>query len=498
MLQVQKGLVKYKDRSDIICTYGTTDDGKSYYFLDGEKLNNGNIIASTALVEAIDPLAVASNIGIIDADGKVVVSFENKSIKLVADKVLLIEKSKPTTQSVIDASMARKDPLAATKLVTTSASIKDKMYSKMGSNGRFVFNDQFSEVSICDLDGKNLFGDKSFSFVGINNETLYLSTNTTDSEIVEYYLNGEKEEAKNTNIDINSVVVDPNVVDNAMASEEAGVSNSNVEDTKEFVESDSIIKPVVVEKIEDKIEFPDKGVDLIDNQANEEKQEVINDEIAFKIDDKNALQEEKKMEEIVNIPSNDDVLNKDASDSNFLDSENKIDKFDSSNFDLFKDGIEKDSSFSLNVKPAISREELFSSRIDDIAFNDNNSDDEDSGDTLFEDAADVMSRMISQLEEQRKVMSAYEDKLRKLNDFRKRAFDENKRLVSRYESLYEECKSLRSVVDEQKRIIDNQKEEIQSLKSQVAKKNDFAKLLVRAQTLLEDDFQESKVYSKVI
>ena len=30
-MQVQKGLVKYKDRSDILCTYGITDDGKTYY-----------------------------------------------------------------------------------------------------------------------------------------------------------------------------------------------------------------------------------------------------------------------------------------------------------------------------------------------------------------------------------------------------------------------------------------------------------------------------------
>ena len=29
MMRVQKGLVKYKDRSDILCTYGTTEDGKT-------------------------------------------------------------------------------------------------------------------------------------------------------------------------------------------------------------------------------------------------------------------------------------------------------------------------------------------------------------------------------------------------------------------------------------------------------------------------------------
>ena len=34
MMQIQKGQVKYKDRTDIICTYGVAD-GKQYYFLDG-------------------------------------------------------------------------------------------------------------------------------------------------------------------------------------------------------------------------------------------------------------------------------------------------------------------------------------------------------------------------------------------------------------------------------------------------------------------------------
>ena len=83
MMQVQKGQVKYKDRSDIICTYGINDAGKQYYFLDGEKLSNGNLIASTALVEAIDPLVVASNVGVISSNGEIIVPFENKSIKPV-------------------------------------------------------------------------------------------------------------------------------------------------------------------------------------------------------------------------------------------------------------------------------------------------------------------------------------------------------------------------------------------------------------------------------
>ena len=172
MMQVQKGQVKYKDRSDIICTYGINDAGKQYYFLDGEKLGNGSYVASTALVEAIDPLVVASNIGVISSIGEVVVPFDNKSIKPITAEAILVEKGIPSTQSVIDAVNMRKDPLAATKLVTTPATIKDRMNARMGNGGRFVFNDQFSEASVFDLDGNNLLNNEYYSFIGLNNGIL--------------------------------------------------------------------------------------------------------------------------------------------------------------------------------------------------------------------------------------------------------------------------------------------------------------------------------------
>lgn len=161
---------------------------KNILLLDGEKLSNGYIIASTALVEAIDPLVVASSIGIVDINGSVIVPFENKSIKPVNDKFLLIESAKPVTSSVLDAIAMRKDPLAATKLVSTSATIKEKMYNKIGPRGKFLFNDQFSEVMLTDLNGKNLCDNKLFSFVGINDKTIFLSGNTVESEIFEYPL----------------------------------------------------------------------------------------------------------------------------------------------------------------------------------------------------------------------------------------------------------------------------------------------------------------------
>ena len=173
-MQIQKGLVKYKDRSDILCTYGITEEGKTYYFLEGNAISNGNIVATTVLVEAIDPLVVSSSIGVINPNGDVIIPFENKSIKTIANDLLLVEKATPVTESVIEAIELRRDPQAASRLVTTPAVIKESMNAKMGNDGRFVFNDQFSEATICDIDGNNLVNNELYSFVGITADKLYL------------------------------------------------------------------------------------------------------------------------------------------------------------------------------------------------------------------------------------------------------------------------------------------------------------------------------------
>ena len=224
-MQIQKGFVKYKDRSDIVCTYGLTEEGRQYYFLDNTSMTNGNIIASTVLVEAIDPVAVASSVGVIDSNGTVVIPFENKSIKPIADGLLLVEVANSTTPSVVEANSLRSDPLAATKLVTTPATIKDKMNVKMGAEGRFIFNDQFSEATVCDYSGNNILDNQYFSFIAIkNNETLYLSKNTIDSPVMEYSLRDRmfiaQAEETSAPLDVQNTEVTQETIDGAMNAEE--------------------------------------------------------------------------------------------------------------------------------------------------------------------------------------------------------------------------------------------------------------------------------------
>lgn len=236
-MKIQKGIVKYKDRNDIVCTYGITDDGKQYYFLgdtSDKKFSNGNRIASTLLVEAIDPMVKASNVGVISEDGNIVVPFDNKSIRLVNDSIIVVEKAEPVTQSVKDAIAMRNDPLSATKLVSTPAAIKDKLYAKMGTDSRFVFNDQFSEATVCDINGNNLVNDEYYSFIAVANNKLYFSKNTIDSPISEYSLLPPEVQSDvtptndGTEIDVNNVSVDSNTVEDAM--KEATDNNSKIEE----------------------------------------------------------------------------------------------------------------------------------------------------------------------------------------------------------------------------------------------------------------------------
>ncbi len=542
-MRVQKGLVKYKDRSDILCTYGTTDDGRTYYFLDGEKLSNGYIVASTALVEAIDPLVVASSIGIVDINGKVIVPFENKSIKPVNDKFLLIENSKPITKNVLDTIAMRKDPLAATKLVSTSAAIKEKMYSKMGPKGRFLFNDQFSEVKLTDLDGKNLCGDKLFSFVGINDSYIFLSDNIVESEIIEYSLVNEVKEnikADSNDLDVRDFKVEKKMIDEAMNEE----PNQNVlmpvqnatDEVKEISDEVNANNQVPIPDIpnEDDSVVSEKNADddITDKPAVEDEttkeDDIINkplvEEEAIKEDDitDKPVEEEATKEDDIDeteiAPASFDKIVADnnkfeefSSNTNEMDNNSyapfkninhdkddyKDDKKDDYTYDVgsgSKNIFEEDSKDSgnfnfadiLNDKRPVDNKRDFS--LDDDY-------DDNSRDTVFEDTAVIMNKMISQIEEQRHIMADYEDRLKKLTDFKRKAFEENKKLVTRYENLFRDYKSMEDEVSKMQNMIEKQREEIKSLRSQVAGKNELVKLLSKAQSLLDDDYDRG--YSKI-
>jgi len=228
-MKIQKGIVKYKDRDDIECLYGTTDDGKAYYFLDEtdtKKLANGNRVASTVLVEAIDPMVKASCVGLISEDGNEVLPCTNRTIRPITDNAILVEPAAPISESVIEANALRSDPLSATRLVSTPAVIKEKIYAQMGGEGRYIFNDQFSEATVCDIEGNNKLNNEYFSFIGMKENELYLAKNTQDTEIKEFSLSTMEyvpveEKVQEEAIDVTNVEVPQDAVENSIEAQDA-------------------------------------------------------------------------------------------------------------------------------------------------------------------------------------------------------------------------------------------------------------------------------------
>ncbi|MDD6941480.1 MAG: hypothetical protein SOV80_01020 [Bacilli bacterium] len=448
MMQVQKGQVKYKDRSDIVCTYGCMEDGKQYYFLDGEKLGKGRIVASTALVEAIDPLVLASNIGVIDSDGNVIVPFENKAVKPIGEDAMLVEVSKPVTQSVIEAVGMRRDPLAATKLVTTPAAIKEKINAKMGPNGRFLFNDQFSEATVYDLDGNNLLDNKLYSFIGYNNDVLYLAGNTVDTEVVTYSLKGEEvtpeevvSEDENTpdteSLDVKSLAVPKEEIDAAM------------DEARENSEEDLLHPVDFKETLVENNDFPEKAVEESTEEVEEETD--TNDDFVEK-------------EEKIVIP------------------EAIVPAVETKRVSLFKNKakeIEEDNDEKVDVDNSHS---LFTGM---SLSNDDN--DMDLGDNIIEDTAEVMSSLISQNKEQKEIIASQDEQIESLMKFKRKAFEENRTLVESGEALRKKVRVLEKENDRLNDTVSRLEAEISALKGQVAGKGDLAKLIADAKNLLGDN-----------
>ena len=189
-MEILKGQVQWNGRNDIPCTYGKMDDGKLYYFI--QELANGNIIATTALIEAIDPMTKAKNVGLIDKEGKEIIPCTNSAIKVLSEDVLLVEPAEPISQNVIEANSSRMDPLSATRLVSTPAQIKEKINAKMSTDGRYVLNDQFKDGTLDDTNGVNLVNGEYYSFVAVDKDKIFLAKNFPETDVVEFSITDKK------------------------------------------------------------------------------------------------------------------------------------------------------------------------------------------------------------------------------------------------------------------------------------------------------------------
>ncbi len=228
-MEIIEGKVSnYKGHGDIHRFYGKIGEEIKYYFLDFSPLSNGNMIATTELVEAIDSEVPASHIGLVDSEGNVVIPLENKTVKPITGDILLVERSNPLSQNVLDAIEASKDTKLATGLVSITNTCKNKVMEKLGVSSELIFHNQLSEASIFDINGNNLVNDEYFSYIGVNADKVYLGKNLVDAPITEYSML-PPEIQSNTMVSDNEITVpDINV-------EEAA---NNAEEIKEAVDGE--------------------------------------------------------------------------------------------------------------------------------------------------------------------------------------------------------------------------------------------------------------------
>ena len=511
-MQVQKGIVKYKDRSDIVCTYGVTDDGKQYYFLDGNVASNGNIVATTVLVEAIDPVVGSSSIGLIDPNGNVVIPFENKSIKVINDNILLVEKANSTTPSVVEANQLRSDPLAATKLVTTPAAIKERINGKMSGEGRFVFNDQFSEATICDVNGNNLVNDEYYSFIAIkNDEIIYMSKNVVDSPVMEFSIsNGVVVESANTDnnildsLDVSQTDVSQDTIEEAMSvNENSGFGSSDItakdfEAISSLDEGDSLEENVVEEEKEEQVVEEDDASDtdipdeLVINTTEEvetatEEDSSLNVENEVTVED--AVSEVESEIPVVNaddeetVEETESVLENVVSDSEVTSSDELVafDFGDNINYSsvVTNEVNEKEEDDSLEISDSLLDKniDLFSNDISDDVFaesklhvdkiiNDSEMDYNfdysigSSKDTIIEDVASAMSNLINLNRNQKQKIMAYEEKVDEIASV-------HKRVVEKARSQARDIELLKSKIKNYETMVAKLEAKVQSLENKV-------------------------------
>jgi len=303
-MKIQRGIVEYKGRNDIECMYAVTDDKKVYYFLDSKdekKFSNGSRLASTVLLEVVDAEAPKSHIGVLGENGEELIAFTHREIVPINEEnseILLAKLAVPVTPCVVEANKAKNDPTLATKLVSNQAQIKDKMKSRMGNDGIFLFHNQFLEATVYDINGRNLAGDGYYSFIGFSKGKLFFSLNTADSEIIETSLFPIDENTTDSSINVEEAVIEKDVVENALensydlppivdqdSSSDGEQSLSSLEKSDGLSSDDNSSDLTVPSEKENTIELDVSE----DENKDEEKEDVqsVDDESLFDLDEKN-------------------------------------------------------------------------------------------------------------------------------------------------------------------------------------------------------------------
>lgn len=523
-MKIQKGQVQYKDRNDYYVTYGLTDDGKQYYFIekDVEVLKNGNRIATTVLVEAIDEMVKPEHIGVVNESGEEVISCTHRRVKPISDEILLAEAATPISQNVIDAINTRNDPTAATTLVSTTTTVKDKLNTKMNGNGRFVFNDLFSEATIYDINGNNLVNGEYYSFIGTDNNKLYLSKNTVDSEITEYSVlppevQANVSEGVNNEIDINQVEVAEDTVENAL-NEETN-TEAPVPTPEEMQAVDAIAPEVPVANAEELPVEQNLPEEVVSEENDLElptisEDEVVPEEVTASTDEivENETVAEEQPSEI-ELPVTDTPIDLENPQEETISeevSEEEIPQADIPVEEQAEDVVENDTTDGIDqdLELNLPEEEMDTTLEDSTVQVDSIEKEEDYTDLIEESVKDpdiaegtkIISGLIKQNKELKNTVASLEEELDRQKSTTKSIAEKAKMQEQKIEvltegrkkdrnkiiSLENSKKELEEKVSYLERINSSQADEIDMLKPQLEGKEELVKLYAEAESLLDD------------
>ena len=321
----ERAKVEYNGAPDLYVDYvivKANGQEVNYYLLNDQRIEKGHglYIVSTNLKEAVDASVPRSHIGIIDDKANVVIPCNNKTVKVIDGKFLLVVRNEPETDSVKEAVLASKDQSATEKMVNANATIKDKVNKEMGS-GKFILNDLLSEGTIYSLDGENLLDGKYYSFIGMNDHSFYLATNVSDANVEVVGFDGAKNMIppivqpdgpvlptldNAQRLDVSSVSVPKEDIDEALEKapvEEAPAVESSTELTS-AVETPSVESPEVGAEPAPVVEIPEISTEstLEETPVVEEKSEEQPTEVQSEVASENKVEATVAQEEEKALP----------------------------------------------------------------------------------------------------------------------------------------------------------------------------------------------------
>lgn len=275
-MEIKKGISQMAEYPNVEINYVMSNDGRMYYVLKDGVLTNGCIIATLDPKYAIDEANPSTSVGVFSATGEVLIDFDKKSIKSIADDLVLVVNSKLNTPEVIGVSGREDDPMVSNTVNASKIAIVSKMKEEMGPDGELLFDDPYSEANVYRIDTYNNKLGNDSSFVGKNSNGLFFHTNDIKSST--------------QIIEINDFKTDENVV---------------IENAEEDVPSSELNLGIDSDLLSG-FSIPEEDLEKVSVENNKEDDMVSSEEVVEEVNDEQNKSNESNNEESETEENTDD------------------------------------------------------------------------------------------------------------------------------------------------------------------------------------------------